>query len=331
MSNAVVSIIEPVYNMKDYLAYCIDSILGQTYTELDIVLVDDGSTDDSLEICRKYQRMDSRIRVLHQNNKGVSAARNLGLDAATGDYVAFVDSDDELCLNAVEILLNCLKKNQGDIATGKRIIVPNDEIKKEEDSQQDAQIICGEDSRKLAVTAVSQSVWGKIFKKDVIRDIRFEPGRNINEDGFFMFQCYLKAPTIINCGSYVYKYRNREGSVSRSVFSEKYFDMLFFLEKKKEIINSDYPSLRNGISLIEIRTQMSFLGVLCRTNDKRYRKYEKNSIREVKKNYKSIDPRLLTDYEKKLSQIIYYNLYPAFKQYVLLKYYKKHRENDIEA
>ena len=331
MSNAVVSIIVPVYNMKDYLAYCIDSILGQTYTELDIVLVDDGSTDDSLEICRKYQRMDSRIRVLHQNNTGVSAARNLGLDAATGDYVTFVDSDDELCLNAIEILLNCLKKSQGDIAVGKSIFVTNDEIKKEEVSPQDAQIICGEDSRRLAVTTVSPCVWGKIFKKDVIRDIRFEPGRNINEDGFFMFQCYLKAPTIINCGSYVYKCHIREGSASRSVFSEKYLDMLFFLEKKKEKINSGYPSLRDGISLIEIKTQMAFLGVLCRTKDKQYRKYEKNSIREVKKNYKSIDPRLLTDYEKKLSQIIYYNLYPAFKQYVLLKYYKKHRENDIEA
>ena len=130
MSNAVVSIIVPVYNTKDYLACCIESLLGQTYTELEIILVDDGSTDDSLDICRNYQMLDSRIHVLHQNNQGVSAARNLGLDAATGDYITFVDSDDELCLNAIEILLNCIRKNQGDIAAGKHIIVPNDEIKK---------------------------------------------------------------------------------------------------------------------------------------------------------------------------------------------------------
>lgn len=111
----LISIIVPIYNTEKYLNRCIDSIINQTYKNLEIVLVDDGSTDKSGVICDDYAKSDSRIKVIHKENGGVSSARNVGIDNATGEYIMFVDADDELCLNAIEYIMELSKKNNADL------------------------------------------------------------------------------------------------------------------------------------------------------------------------------------------------------------------------
>ena len=115
-SKPLVSIIVPVYQVKDYIDECVESLLRQTYTNLEILLVDDGSTDGSGAICDEYARRDNRIRVIHQENQGLSAARNAGLDRATGEYVAFVDSDDAVLPDFIETLYDLAERYQADIA-----------------------------------------------------------------------------------------------------------------------------------------------------------------------------------------------------------------------
>ena len=115
-SKPLVSIIVPVYQVKDYIGECVESLLRQTYTNLEILLVDDGSTDGSGAICDEYARRDNRIRVIHQENQGLSAARNTGLDRAAGEYVAFVDSDDAVLSDFIETLYDLADRYQADIA-----------------------------------------------------------------------------------------------------------------------------------------------------------------------------------------------------------------------
>ena len=113
----LISIIVPIYNVEDYLKRCIDSILGQTYKNLEVILVDDGSPDKCGKICEEYKLIDSRIKVIHKKNGGLSSARNNGLDIATGDFIGFVDSDDYIERNMYESLIEALNNNNADIAT----------------------------------------------------------------------------------------------------------------------------------------------------------------------------------------------------------------------
>lgn len=114
--NPLITIVVPIYNVERFLRPCIESILGQTYKNLEIILVDDGSTDSCGKICDKYEKIDSRILVIHQENKGLSEARNAGIDAATGEYIAFIDSDDYVRGNYTETLLHALVENDAEIA-----------------------------------------------------------------------------------------------------------------------------------------------------------------------------------------------------------------------
>ena len=112
------SVIIPVYNAEKYLCKCIESLLSQTYTNLEIILVDDGSKDDSLSICREYEKADSRVKCFHKENGGLSSARNYGLDRATGEYITFVDSDDVISLDFFSSAVNTMAKTNADIAYG---------------------------------------------------------------------------------------------------------------------------------------------------------------------------------------------------------------------
>lgn len=115
----LISVIVPVYNSEKYLKNCIDSVFSQTYQNWELVLVDDGSSDASGEICDYYSRSDKRVKVIHQNNAGVSAARNTGIETACGQYIMFIDSDDSITEDCIEILYTYLTNNQADIAAGR--------------------------------------------------------------------------------------------------------------------------------------------------------------------------------------------------------------------
>ncbi len=311
--NTLVSIIVPVYGTEAYLSACIESIRKQTYENIQIILVDDQSPDKCPEICDDHAKKDPRITVIHQKNKGVSGARNTGIDHAIGEYIMFVDSDDELYPEAVEILLRDAREYGADIVWAPQNIGGVYEGDVYTVFKQDEPLLLS-----LNGEYNINAVWGKLFKTAFIRDIYFEEGKNINEDGFYMFQCYMKKPLLVRHNVPIYQYNVRDNSCSRQSFSEKYFSMLYFCERKKELVECFCPQYVEQSNNMEVRTHLQFLDVLCRTNDKKYKDTYKESVKTVRRLHKYHKP--INDHHKKLAWIVSHGLYPLYKVAIRLKY-----------
>lgn len=216
MQNNLISVIVPVYKVEEYLCECLDSIINQTYKNLEIILVDDGSPDNCGKICDDYALKDSRIKVIHQQNGGLSAARNAGLDIAAGDYIGFVDSDDYIDLNMYEELYNSLKANDADIAVcgvkqfGNRsnsFVYGNGYMN-------------GTDLLKSILKEEVQSGFcNKLFKNDLFNEIRFPVGQFYEDLQIF----YLVAEKVKCVGftdNTFYYYRSRNNSITSDASRE---------------------------------------------------------------------------------------------------------------
>lgn len=318
-----VSIIVPVYGTEAYLSACIDSLCKQTYPHIQIILVDDQSPDGCPAICDAYAKKDPRIQVIHQTNKGVSGARNTGMRVATGEYIMFVDSDDKLEPEAIEILLQDAVTYDADIvsSTAKMVDEEGTVICHCEDG---AITLFREDESLLLSLQGEQSteaVWAKLFRKDFLKEIRFEEGKNINEDGFFLFQCYVKQPIVAQHNVAIYQYNIRQNSCSRQVFSEKYLAMLYFMERKKEYLAIHYPQYADQTRNMEVRTLLSFLDVLCSAKGtKKNKELQKQSIQAVRQLRQYHKP--MNRHHKQLIWIVVHGLYPIYKILIRLKYYQ---------
>lgn len=322
MDKISVSIIVPVYGTEAYLPDCINSLCSQSHSYIEIILVDDQSPDRCPEICDFYAQQDSRIKVIHQKNKGVSGARNTGMNAATGDYIMFVDSDDELYPHAVETLLkDCIAYNADIVsATSKTIDEKGNITFQQEDGistvfREDAPLLLS-----LKGDRNTDAVWAKLFRKDFIKDISFEEGKNINEDGFFIFQCYIRKPILVQHNIAVYRYNIRQNSCSRQSFSEKYLSMLYFLDCKKEYIVSHCPQYMDEMRNMEVRTLLYFLDVLCRDREGKNKKLQIQCIQTIRKLRKYHKP--IHKHHKQLAWIVINGLYPIYKIFIWLKYYR---------
>ena len=182
MKNKKVSVIVPVYNMEKYLSRCVDSILAQTYKNLEVILVDDGSKDSSPAICDQYSERDSRVKVVHKENGGLSSARNAGLDVATGDYIGFVDSDDYISPEMYSVLCQCLENSDCEIAN--LMYVRADENGRTTPSKvphnTDKEIEAEQFAKELMLHTGDVSVCTKLFCAGLFQNIRFPEGK-LNE------------------------------------------------------------------------------------------------------------------------------------------------------
>lgn len=239
MSNNLVSIIIPVYNVASYLDECLNSVINQTYNNLEIILIDDGSTDDSLEICNLFAKKDKRIKVLHQDNAGVSSARNRGLNIITGKYVLFIDSDDKIESNMVEILERIIDRNdkidavfcgykEFDDISGKIIKVVSPVKSKKVNRDNGVSEIFGEYSTML---------WNKMFRSSIIDSTDlFDVTLRIGEDELWMIDVLKKADSIILIGTPLYYYRNRITGVTKE---KKYSNAkMTDFESQKKVLDS---------------------------------------------------------------------------------------------
>lgn len=190
----LLSIIVPVYNVKSYLKKCVESIINQTYTNLQIILVDDGSTDGSQDICDEFAQRDSRIVVIHKENGGLSTARNVGMDRAKGAYIAFVDSDDWLEPNMYEALISQLEKHEADIVACSFYECKGDEKKAVGDSK-NIRVI---DTEEIFINKnqLRFLVWNKVFRRSFVEEMRFVPGQ-VYEDFHFCRQVFLKIKKLV--------------------------------------------------------------------------------------------------------------------------------------
>lgn len=316
-----VSVIIPAYNAEKYLKECLNSVLNQTYKNVELIVINDGSTDRTKDILEEYTSIHCNMRVIHTENGGVSAARNIGLEHATGEYIMFLDSDDLLVSNAIEILLSDLKDNDADIAGG----LMNSDVNDAAIYYNDTQTTVWRESegleKALEDSPFTYSSCAKIFKRRVLHQIRFVEGRKIHEDSYFVFCCLIEQPTIVMRDAYIYKYRANENSASHAAFSEKYFDILYFAKEKYKTIEERYPHLLDKAKNMLVKSNIAMLQCLLNTNDKKYKKITQECIREVKKNKKYFIPSYPGD--KKRFLIIVYHCYGLFKQLYRIKYAKR--------
>lgn len=215
----MVTILVPVYNTSKYLRQCLDSITAQTYQNLQVVLVDDGSTDDSLSICEEYAGKYSYIEVHHQANAGVAAARNKLLSYIAGDYVLFVDSDDWIEPQTVEYLVAEARYSQVDIVTCSAIIndgpITVKEIQKEEWSQERTVL------EFLRHVIFNGSLWNKLIKAERIKGIQFAKEISYGEDALFIWQVLQRVQKVLITNRQLYHYRMNEDSISHQTFGPK--------------------------------------------------------------------------------------------------------------
>jgi len=217
-SEPLISVIVPVYNVAQYLDACLESIVSQSYPHLEILVVDDGSTDGSGNQCDRWAERDRRIRVIHQPNGGLSAARNSGLDVMTGQYVIMVDSDDVLHPDAVAVLLAAIRRHHADIAVGDYIPVGDKEAPRWPASHSDETTSCRIYSQEEALLAVfyqqglTHSAWGRIYRAALFDEIRYPVGR-LYEDLAIIYPLLKKCDRVVRTSQVVYGYRQRESSI----------------------------------------------------------------------------------------------------------------------
>lgn len=233
----VVSVILPIYCVEKYLEQCIDSILEQTYSGLEIILVNDGSIDNCGDICDRYSMKDSRIKVIHKGNGGVSSARNVGLDTATGEYIAFIDPDDTVHPRYIEILLELCRQYDCDIAQCDFLAVAEDSVKLPFGQKQRIDILNNRQALSK-LCSVNEEVryvvpWGKIYKKSLFDNIRYPLGR-IHEDEFTTYLLFWKARKIVISNQYLYYYIQRRTSIMGRKFSINRLDVLDALRERAE-------------------------------------------------------------------------------------------------
>lgn len=247
----LISVIVPVYNVEKYIKKCVDSICGQTYKNLEIILVDDGSTDSSGKISDELAEEDRRISVIHQKNGGVSRARNAGLDKATGDYIAFVDSDDYLSLNMYECLLKSMKENDADIVRcGIKNVHEGEKVKQFETVDSIVELSLAEMIDGLKNRRTKLVVWNALYKKEIISELRFVPDV-IYEDVFFTNAVLKKhhSEILVNVPFYRYLVK-RDGNTNTSKFVPKkrlpvldeFLDMLDWISADSNVPKETFQS-----------------------------------------------------------------------------------------
>ena len=245
-----ITIIVPVYNVEHYLDKCLDSLINQTYKNLEIIVINDGSIDNSGIICQEYAQKDNRIVYIERENGGQSEARNMGLDRMTGSYVTFVDSDDWIELDYVEILYKKITEYQADIAVGNyysfnetegmyyfHIFGDSYHEKVYDNVSIFENLYESQEMKSFALI----SVWGKLYKADLVKHLRFDIGK-LGEDGYLNQKIYLLAEKTIYLNKGLYAYRQREGSSSR-IWTEKWMHALVdaMSERITLLANMGYP------------------------------------------------------------------------------------------
>lgn len=284
MMKKLVSVIIPAYNIEAYIGRCLDSVLSQTYENLEIIVVDDGSSDGTGKILDDYEKKDSRIKVIHKENGGVSSARNKGLDVAAGDYIGFVDGDDLIAPEMYETLVNLLEEEDADIAhcgyqmvfpdrvdyyynTGKRKVQTTEEGLKD--------LLSGE--------MIEPALYNKLYKRRLFENNRLDETLKINEDLDMNYRLFKKSQKSIYQDKPLYSYMIRKSSATgSSALSIKREDSLRVLKR----IESD--CIEEELKTIAYRRYIYLLMAICRDNveDKQYKEYQKKQRKQLKQELK---------------------------------------------
>jgi Glycosyltransferases involved in cell wall biogenesis len=236
-----ISIVVPVYNVERYLNRCISSILKQTFTDFELILIDDGSKDYSASICDEYKEKDSRIKVIHQENAGLSAARNKGIEVSNGKYITFIDSDDFIHPNMLEVLYINIVNFDADIAMcDHHRVYENKEVPREFCENNITLYTNLEAVRKIVEKSEERMIvaWGKLYKQNLFSDIRYPVGK-YHEDEFVTYKLLYKSDRIASTDAKLYYYLQRSNSITGSTYNIKRLEKLEALNEAIEFFQSE--------------------------------------------------------------------------------------------
>ena len=319
LMNERISIIVPVFNVEKYLERCVNSLINQTYKNIEIILVDDGSPDLCPQMCNEYAKKDERIKVLHKKNGGLSDARNAGLDVATGEYIAFVDSDDWVETDFIETLYKNAKIENADISIIGCTLVWDDGRKKPVSKDKGYYVF---DKEKAIREMLAQRKFGcmvcqKMYRKQIFDTVRFPVGK-LYEDVAVSMPTFLKAKKVVVSGNHGYNYYQRNDSIVNSKFDER---KLYFLECCQNIIkysDKHEKMYDTEAHIFYLRALMMFALTLYQNSEN-----EKNTEyieQEIKKNKKYIWNNMYLELRKK---VVLSLICIGFSRNILARMWKK--------
>ncbi|EIY5761567.1 glycosyltransferase family 2 protein, partial [Enterococcus faecalis] len=241
----LVSVVIPVYNVEKYVEKCLDSVINQTYQNLEIIIVNDGSTDNSLSVCQKKKLSDSRIKLINKENGGLSSARNAGIECAQGEFICFIDSDDWIELDYIEVLLNGMENTNVDISVIQMIKVKDfNKIAFQSESQTKWDIFERETAMRelFSSNLIGYSANNKLYRISLFKSIRYPEGMLMEDKGTTYRLIDSSTKVAVN-GSTKYHYYLRDNSILRTDFNQKNFDSFIIHEEILNFMDEHYPSI----------------------------------------------------------------------------------------
>jgi glycosyltransferase involved in cell wall biosynthesis len=286
----VISVIIPVYNVEKYIERCINSVRTQTYKDLEIILVDDGSKDHSGILCDSYAKTDKRIIVIHQSNKGPSEARNAGLKIARGDYIGFIDGDDWVSSDYYEHLMQIAEREDADIVSGLYKMVSG---QKKNRSRHFHEVITTLEGEKILDKFLGSAIKGgvthvsccsKIYRRACVKNHFFDKKISYSEDLLFNWEVLNSVKKYV-CTNYAgYYYFSNRNSITKKKFSRKILELYYVADKLEQIYQFDQRKIHFLLRQYRVKADFSILIKLLRTQDKD-KELAETVIENVKKGY----------------------------------------------
>lgn len=276
------TVIVPVYNVEKYLHRCIDSILNQTFKDFELILVNDGSTDNSAQICEEYSQKDKRIKVIHKQNGGLSSARNVGLDIAEGEYIGFVDSDDYISHNMFNELYQKIRKHNADLAICNFLYIKEDELFSNTYEKLD---IVEEFEGLEIINQLYQSkgtqfvvAWNKLYKKKLFNQLRYEDGF-LHEDEYIIHKILYRCEKVVYSPRSMYYYVQRNGSIMNTTNNKKSIDIVRAFEDRVKFFRkiNNLSLYQKAMDAYIVRTLIEY----NRVTDSQIKVYLSDSVRKV--------------------------------------------------
>lgn len=292
MIQPLISVIVPIYNVETYLLQCVQSIIEQTYKNLEIILVDDGSPDNCPEFCDELQKKDSRIRVIHKKNGGLSSARNAGLEIANGAYISFIDSDDFIDHQMYQSMLECLIENNADIVSCGRNIYAGNKIDRVLYSDRASYSPEEAFTEILVGGNLNEAVWDKLYKSSLFAGIEF-PNGEINEDIVIYPKILSRSNKIVNIGESYYFYRSNPQGISKSRYSRSRSVVIKHFDQVRKDTIAIWPELADDVNIFEARYSAEALKLFAsdKTSKAKYSKdyceYKTRLKRDLRSFYSS--------------------------------------------
>lgn len=319
MTKELISIIVPVYNVEKYLKKCVDSIVNQTYKNLEIILVDDGATDNSGKICDELVELDNRIKVYHKKNGGLSDARNYGVERATGDYIGFVDSDDYIDAEMYEKLYEAIKKENVDVAECNLKIVYPEKTELFTDEKY-YQIYNKQEylEEYLKIEKIFGSACVRLTKADIAKKLKFPVGK-LYEDTYYAYDLIGIVDKYVIMDNPYYNYLMRENSITNAKFNPRIFDLIEIVERFHTNVYKNYPSLKEAADCRKMYAYFSVLNSILLEEDFKNNSFYKQIIDYFKEEYTKLLRNKYITRNRKLSILLIkfsINLYRK----VLLRY-----------